>query len=99
MNFQQKREKSTPRVSIFCPWYALVQNFLSILTQVFLEPLPTDSHRGTDSVVHTVQVVHLCALRRVVQDRGSKEPEVLSRPRDVHGPCQGESFPCRKWTT
>lgn len=57
---------------------------------------PTNSHGGANGVVHTAQVAHLCAIRYVVLDGGSEEPEVQDRPRNVHGPCQRESFPCGK---
>lgn len=60
---------------------------------------PTDTHGGPHSVVQTAQVVHLRALRRVMQDGGGKEPEVLHRPGNVHGSGQCYGFPCKKPTT
>ena len=48
--------------------------------------------------MQTVQVVHLCAFRRVVQDGGGEEPEVVHSPGNVHGSRQGYGFPCKKST-
>ena len=48
--------------------------------------------------MQTAQVVHMRAFRRVVQDGGGEEPEVLHSPGNVHGSCQGYGFPCKTST-
>ena len=48
--------------------------------------------------MQTAQVVHLRAFRRVVQDGGGEESEVLHSPGNVHGSCQGYGFPCKMST-
>lgn len=84
--------------ALICPFRSILQNWLSCSLcshgPGFPGAAPTDPHRGPHGVVQTAHVVHLGALGRVVQDGGGKEPEVLYRPGNVHGSCQGYGFPC-----
>lgn len=100
--FQSSRKQSPPSFSFVCSFWTILQKWPSISMcncgPGFHCTAPTDPHRGPHSVVQTAHVVHLCALWRVVQDGGGKEPEVLDRPGNVHGSRQCYGFPCKKPT-